>query len=125
MKIKRDPLDILFSEVIRRRAVVRHNGCERCLKPMAWQRLQCSHFWGRAKRSVRYDEDNANGFCFGCHQYLGSHPAEYASWKLQELGQKAYDLLDVRAHQVRGQKLDTKIISLYLKEKLKELNGIK
>ena len=93
-KIRIEPLDKLFSEFIRRRA---GHGCERCGHWKAsYLELECSHFIGRAKKSVRWDEGNAAGLCFGCHQYLGSHPLEHVEWFKQRLGDK-FDLLLARS----------------------------
>jgi len=105
---KRDPLDTLFSEFIRRRALARVGGCERCLSAKydstrengstrpAYMSLQCSHFIGRTTKVVRWDEDNAAGLCGGCHTYLEHHPDEHQGWFLAHLGQDAYDELQAR-----------------------------
>ncbi len=131
MKIKIDPLDKLFSEFIRRRAIQRVGGCERCLTPQydteredgtvfpAWKQLECSHFFGRAQKSVRWDEDNAAGLCFGCHQYLGSHPLEHVEWFKARLGD-SFDLLNARAR-TPVRYLDKAGIKLYLKAKIEEI----
>ena len=117
--MKRDKLDILFSEYIRRRAITRVHGCERCLQGKAdFKQLQCSHFHGRSKRSVRFDEDNAAGICAGCHMYLTSNPHEHTEWFKNYLGEDKFDMLLKRAQ--TPQKLDVNAIYLYLKERLKE-----
>lgn len=124
-------LDNLFSEFIRLRAIILIGGCERCLTPKhdiikddgtifpAWKQLQCSHFWGRGKRSVRYDEDNGAGLCGACHMYFTAHPAEHRDWFLQRLGQNGYDMLEKRAQ--TPQKIDENAISIYLKAKIAEI----
>lgn len=124
-------LDKLFSQFIRLRAMALVEGCERCLTPKydiqkedgsifpAWKQLQCSHFWGRRKRSVRFDEENATGLCYGCHMYLTSHPAEHYEFFKERLGQERYDLLEYRAN--RPQKIDGDLITLYLNQKIQEL----
>ena len=113
MKIKIDPLDQLFSEFIRKRA----NGiCERCGSDKGWKGLQCSHFFGRAKKSVRWDEENAAALCFGCHQFFTSHPLEHTDWFRKRLGDK-FDLLVLRAH--IPHKPDREAIELYYREKVK------
>ena len=129
MKITK--LDTLFSEFIRKRANQRTGGCERCLTPKydttkengkifpAYKQLQCSHFWGRAKKVVRYDEDNAVGLCGACHLYLTAHPKEHSRWFEEHLGQPAFDLLEARAH--IPQKIDEKLLEIYLKAKIKEI----
>ncbi len=111
MKIKRDPLDILFMKYLRLRDKV----CQRCGSQGKY--LQVSHFWGRRMRSVRWDDDNCDLLCFGCHQFFSSNPALYRDWKLQKLGRTAYDLLEVRAS--RPSKVDKEAIRLYLQERIK------
>ncbi len=121
MRIKLSPLDKLFSEFVRKRAIQRVHGCERCGAWKAdYKELQCSHFFGRAKKSVRWDEDNAAGLCFGCHQHFTSHPLEHTEWFQKRLGDK-FDLLRARAY--TPTKPDINAITLYLKEKLKEINN--
>ena len=129
--MKVTPLDKLFSEFIRRRAMVLVNGCERCLTMKydiikedgkafpAWKQLQCSHFWGRGKKSVRYDEDNAVGLCGACHMYFTANPGEHKDWFLNRLGQKGYDMLEGRAR--KSQKIDDVLMAMYLKQELKIL----
>ena len=115
MKIRIDPLDKLFSEFIRKRA---RGICERCGSRKGWDKLQCSHFFGRAKKSTRWDEENASALCFGCHQYFTSHPLEHADWFQARLGE-GFDLLVRRAN--TPQKPDREAIGLYLTAKLKEV----
>jgi len=113
MKIKIDKLDVLFSEFIRLRA---KNYCERCGKYS--ERLQTAHFHGRAKKSVRWDEDNACGLCFGCHSFLDSQAMEKIEFFKQRLGQERFDLLNARMRQVGMP--DKEAVTLYLNEKMKE-----
>jgi len=123
-------LDAIFSEYIRKRAIQRVHGCERCLTQKhdivkdngdiypAWKHLQCSHFIGRGRQSVRFDEDNAVGLCGACHIYLTSHPLEHVEWYKTRLGQE-FELLQVRMRQMG--KPDVNILTLYYQEKLKQL----
>ena len=129
--MKISALDKLCSEFIRKRAIKRVNGCEKCKTTKvdivkengdifpAWKQLQCSHFWGRGKKSVRYDEDNAAGLCAGCHMYLTAHPALHEEWFIGYLGREKYDLLETRA--MRPQKIDENLIGIYLRERIKEV----
>jgi len=117
LKIRLDPLDKLFSEFIRLRA---NNKCERCGVYKETKQLQTSHFHGRRKKSVRWDEDNAAGLCFACHQYLGENPLEHYEWFRDRLGEGKFHDLNIRAN-FRGVKPDINGITLYLREKIKEL----
>jgi len=130
--IKITPLDQLFSERIRRRAIYTVGGCERCLKPKydiqkedgsifpAWKQLQCAHFDGRGNKAVRYDDDNAAGLCFYCHSYLDAHAMEKVEWIKQRLGEDKYNNLLARMR-IYYPKPDQKAITLYLKERIKQL----
>ena len=127
---KRNPLDNLFSEFIRRRAILRVGGCERCLSKKhdhiredgstrpAYMELQCSHIIGRSTQVTRWDEDNAVGLCGGCHMYLEHHPIEHQEWFLVYLGHERYELLQARRR--LGSKPDYETLSIYYKAKLKE-----
>ena len=134
MKVKIDPLDNLFSEFIRKRAITRVGGCERCLAPKfdivkdngdifpAWKQLQCAHLLGRWKKSTRWDEDNAIGSCGGCHMVLDRSHSEKEDFIQSHLGQERYDLLKARAR-IPARYQDKESIKLYLKEKIKEVSN--
>ena len=116
MKIKLLPLDKLFSRFIRLRA----NGvCERCGKPTPFERLQCSHFHGRRKKSVRWNEDNACALCFHCHQHLGENPLEHTEWYRKKIGNEKFVLLEIQAGQIV--KPNQVLVKLYLEQKLAEI----
>lgn len=99
MKIQITKLDSLFSKFIRQRDKV----CQRCGKG---GRLETSHFHGRRKRSVRWDEDNAVALCFACHRYFTENPLEHCEWFKNRLGEKEFDALNVRARINDHQDLD-------------------
>jgi len=111
MKIKRDKLDILFAQYIKLRDKV----CQRCGGTSG---LQTAHFYGRARKSVRFDGCNSTLLCFGCHQFFHSRPAEFVEWYRQRLGDK-YDLLQARMRDTT--KIDRQAIELYLKAEIKKL----
>jgi hypothetical protein len=122
MRVRIDPADRLFSEYIRRR----DGRCMRCGRPGTGEHgivgLQCSHFFGRSKESTRFDAENCDVLCFGCHQYWGSTDREaYREFKLKQLGQRRFNLLAIRAHTY--QKKDRKMARLYARELLKGLGS--
>ena len=121
MKIRIDPLDQLFSKYIRLRAMAEVGGCERCLQSkIDYKGLQCSHYHKRRKKSVRWDEDNCNGFCFGCHQYFEENQDEYTAWIKQHLGEREFDMLLGRMR-VSARYIDKEAIRLYYKAKIEEI----
>lgn len=100
MRIKRDYADEYFSRYIRKR----DKECKRCHSAVQFNDVglpvshQASHFFGRAKESTRFDPDNVDTLCHGCHQHWGSADREgYRQFKLTQLGQKEYDSLVIRA----------------------------
>lgn len=112
MKVRIDPLDRLFSRYI----LARDKYCQRC---GGLGGLQTSHFWGRARRSVRWDEDNACLLCFGCHMYFTAHPFEHTEWFGNRLGEDKFNMLLSRMRNTHP-KPDKKLIEIYLRERIKE-----
>lgn len=118
--MKLSPLDKLFSEYIRRRAIWRHSGCERCLCGKSdYKSLHCAHMFSRRKHSVRWDIDNAAGLCPGCHRFLDDNALDKVRFFTKLLGQKEFELLEARASQIY--KPDIEAITLFLKAKIKEV----
>jgi len=74
---------------------------------------------GRAKENTRYMEENCDAFCWGCHQYFTSHPAEHYDWQVQQKGQAKVDKIRLAASLYK--KKDRKLEAIYWKQKLKEL----
>ena len=114
MKIKLRKTDILFSKYIRKRDKFT---CQRCgtVYPDGGRGLHCSHYWGRGRENTRFDPDNCVALCFGCHHIWGGDGREeYKEFMINRLGQKAYDLLDVRAHMYK--KRDDKLDEIFIKQ---------
>jgi len=81
----------LYSEYIRRRAIMRGQRCERCamlgvgviLRDIekddggilpAWRQLQTHHFFTCSNYTTRRDPHNGVGVCGGCHTYVQRNP---------------------------------------------------
>ena len=132
MGIKRDFLDDLFSEFIRKRD---KGICQRCLTQKydttkengsifpAWQQLDCAHMHTRRYHSVKWDEENSCALFGGCHLYLDSHPQEKIDFFKQRLGEEGFDLLNGRKR-MSYPKPDCKLIEIYLREKLREIENV-
>lgn len=91
--VKLNKMDRLFSRQVRERDKWT---CQRCGKKhdKGSMGLHCSHFIGRAHKATRYDFENCDALCWGCHQYFETKKAtEYRDWKIDQLGQKRYDEL--------------------------------
>lgn len=115
-------LDKLASEIVRRRAVIRLGGCERCYAEHPWQELQCCHFISRTIFMSRWDvDDNLAGLCSGCHWYLDRNPFEKIDWWVGRVGQDKVDLL--QWHPYHG-KADLESVEIYLRQELKKLREV-
>lgn len=93
-------LDSEFSKWIRKRDGYT---CQRCGRthPENSSGLHASHFIGRANRAVRWDPQNVDAACNGCHQWWETHKAtHYRDWKMTQLGEDAFWGLIARSNQV-------------------------
>jgi len=123
-KVKLFASDVIFSKYIRTRDGWK---CQRCSKQYAppTSALHCSHFWSRGNWSVRFDEENCEALCYGCHSYLGGNPTEHYDHKLAKLGKEKLDALQQRRNTPlkSGQKkyFNSKEFRANIKEKLKKL----
>ena len=117
-----DLLDDLFRELIRKRAMQRVGGCERCHTPkLSYKELQTAHLHSCRKYTVRWDIRNAVGLCGGCHTHLDSHIDAKREFAIQLLGEEEYDRLYVLAEMTtKSSPIDYKLIDLSLKELLKQ-----
>lgn len=98
--IKIDQADKVFSQYIR----LRDKRCLKCNSPVKLndQGLpishQCSHFHGRGHEGTRYEPDNCDTLCYGCHQYFGANPLVFTEWKRKQLGEKRFKSLLLQAN---------------------------
>lgn len=116
VKLRRS--DILFSQYIRTRD---NWTCQRCgmyYEPPT-RALHCSHFKGRGKEATRFDPENADALCYGCHRYFTSFPDEHYQWQVKRKGQKAIDALILRANGYK--KRDDKMEAIIWKAALEDL----
>ena len=118
MKIKIDPADKAFSLYIRTRDDWQ---CQRCMKQFTppTSGLHCSHFMGRGKEGTRFDPENADALCYGCHMYFTAHPAEHYMWQVEKKTKQTVDLLVLRSNTYK--KKDRKMERLVWNEALQDL----
>lgn len=96
MNIKVDPRDSLFSKMVRER----DGRCMFCGKGRNDPsfRLENSHFWGRGNKVTRFDAFNCDALCFQCHvNNEGNKQGFYRTWKIEQLGEEMYQVLEKRA----------------------------
>lgn len=120
-KIKIRPSDKAFSDYIRTRD---NWTCQRCgtqYQPPT-SALHCSHFMGRGKENTRFDPENADALCYGCHMYFTAHPAEHYMWQVKKKGQQTVDLIQYRSNQYK--KRQDKLEVLIWKQALKDLTNL-
>ena len=100
-KITRDPADDIFSKYIR----LRDMKCRRCGSGVKLNASgdpishQASHFQGRGKEATRFDEENVDTLCGGCHSYFTANPGEHYIWQVKTKSQKTVDLIILRSNQ--------------------------
>lgn len=101
MRIKLDKADTTFSQYIR----LRDKECMRCHSTVNLNDKglpishQASHYFGRSAENTRFDPDNVDCLCMGCHKIWGSDDKEgYRNFKISQLGEKGFKALMVRAN---------------------------
>jgi 5-methylcytosine-specific restriction endonuclease McrA len=117
VKVKINPLDKVFSEYVRK---LSKGYCAKCGGYRGWQRLQCSHFVGRARKSTRWDEENVVALCFYCHQHFTAYPYEHVKWFTKRIGEDRLDALIARSR--IPTKIDKEELLTHYKNKLQELD---
>jgi len=121
-KIKLRTTDRLWTRYKRIKENYTCQWCGRVYVPDNYRNLGVMHFHGRGHENVRFDEENTLCGCnIPCHRYLDTHKTEFQEFMRKRLGQKAYDLLDLRAH-IRKDR-DDKSDAIILRQLLKELEN--
>lgn len=121
--MKLDPADQWFSKYIR----LRDRKCRRCHSPVEFNSKgdpishQASHFQGRAKEATRYDPENVDTMCGGCHLYLTANPYEHVQLQIALKGKTAVESIIVRSNGYK--KKDRKFEAMIWKQAYKDLKG--
>ena len=120
-KTKINSLDKLFSEYVRRR----DGECQyrvKCYGKQEWKTLHNSHYFGRAKKSVRYNPENCDAACPACHMFVHENPKWLDEWKEKQLGTQRFALLTLRAN--TPSKIDETMMKIVVKQMLKNLDSL-
>lgn len=119
--ITRDAADNAFSQYIR----LRDSRCVRCGSEVVINDKglpvshQASHYFGRGKESTRFDPENVDTLCAYCHKLWGGEEREeYKAFKIEQLGQRGFDLLMLRSNTY--QKKDRKMSLIIARQLLKQ-----
>jgi len=129
-KVKRDKIDKVFSELIRRKAkgvcAVSKVMPDICKSPInKWKYgMDCSHTeFGRRNQSTRFSFLNCDAVCKGCHRKLGESSIFASSFKYKQLGARKFNELTDESNKVcKRSKADKEDLYKDLKEQLKELD---
>ena len=123
--MKRDKADILFSRYIKLLSV---GECKRCGKYVGVNSrgLHCAHWRGRGRYTTRFERDNAQALCYGCHSYFDHHPDEKDDFFYNILGMKRGDEITRLSEKTLKDLGLTKEelkeqVEIELKEKIKQL----
>lgn len=104
MKIKIDPADRavgLYLKELHDWVCVKCNTQYDRDAPYVNKSLQCSHFWGRGNEMTRYDLENLDPLCFGCHMRVESNKQGwYRDYMIKKLGEQGYKDLRLKANSV-------------------------
>lgn len=116
-----------FSKCIRERAGWK---CERCGSQHQenTQGLHCSHFHGRGKWATRFDPDNCEALCYGCHSYMEQHPVLHEQRIRKKLGEGLFQILLEKARSTklgRWAKRSEKVICAHYREEHKRLKQLR
>jgi hypothetical protein len=120
--LKINKWDSVFSKIIRTRDKW---SCARCGKRYTppTSGLHNSHYFGRSRYGTRFDEENCDALCYGCHQHWGSTDREgYRAFKIKQLGENGFNALQVRSNlMVKRKDYQNELIYKAFQLRLKEL----
>jgi hypothetical protein len=97
-------LQTVFNTFIRLRDTQESQGkkffvCISCGHPKELNQMNAGHYWAAGgHEAVRFDEDNVHGQCIHCNLYQHSNEKLYRVNLIKKIGQKAFDILEMRAH---------------------------
>lgn len=120
--VKIDKADSTFSQYIRKRDKV----CMRCGSHVIFNDKnlpishQCSHYFGRGREGTRFEPDNCDTLCHGCHRFWEKEDREaYRQFKVNQLGEQRHATLQLQANAYH--KKDRKMALIVAKKLLKTL----
>src|SRR3990167_1651150 len=116
--IKIDISDKYFSYYIR----LKQGQCQRChslvvvnLETGMPVSHNASHYFGRGKENTRFDPENVDCLCFGCHKIWGSDDREgYRAFKIKQLGEEGFQALTIRSYQYKAKDRKMALIQAHM-----------
>lgn len=82
--------------------------------------MECSHYYGRSARCIRFDPLNGFAHCNGCHRQIGQHPDDFYLHYIEKRGEGSLQILrEKRNAKVKIPKFEEKKIAKHYREQLK------
>ena len=125
MAIKRDKLDIVFSNLIRERA---NWYCEYCATNFrhGGGMLDCAHIMSRRNTGLRWHPANALSLCRKDHMFFTEHPFDFADWVRDHVGaERLVELRRVSNETVKWPKWLREEIYRHMKAELRRLESLR
>ena len=98
----RTPQDNIMTQIVKARD---NHTCQRCGSYLPKSKgLHNSHYFSRGRWNTRYDLENCESLCYGCHNYFDHHKQEYKEWKIKRIGKKAFYELELRSNKTGKKK---------------------
>jgi hypothetical protein len=114
VKIKIDPIDTLFSKMLR----LIYPVCQACRIRLS---SQVHHYMGRRHQSVRFSVDNCWAVCFTCHRRFHEKP-EWGREMMQKRLLNNYDNFIFLANRVcKRTEADRKVLKIWMNEEIKKM----
>jgi hypothetical protein len=126
--IKRDKYDAVVSDLVRYRDSWKCQRCNKIYEPKRFDDdskrstgLEAAHFRSRVHKSTRYDLDNIDALCSGCHSYFGRNQHEHRIFKIARDGLGKVELIEYKArHPLKMNRNEKEILYQDLKHQLEE-----
>jgi len=124
--MKRDKCDIVFSTLVRERSDWTCEVCGKVYPEGHRAGLECSHFFGRARKATRLHPLNAAAHCTHCHFHLGGNPIEFSEWIEGHLGKEKADYLRLLANSIcKKTKAYKELEYQHLKSELERIRSLR
>jgi hypothetical protein len=95
-------LDTLTANYIKKLQKYECQRCHTIYKPKS-RALTCSHFYKRGYMGTRWDWNNLDAMCWGCHKLIEGDKQEdswYSNFMKKKLGEEGLEMLKFKAHAI-------------------------
>ena len=110
-------LDKIISDLVKEKA---QGKCVKCKQVR--KQAGVSHYFGRKHMGTRWELDNLDWACWGCHQYHMEHEKNPGGWYydyiVKKLGEKRFNTLQIMAYSItKFSRQDIELLINYFKTK--------